>query len=72
MKPDNSVYRNLKPEFELTLAVNETCHVAEVMIKTDKPKPAEVRIFLSDDKVNWTSVGKFGQQSDDLMKYLFV
>ena len=72
MKPDNSVYRNLKPEFELTLADNETCHVAEVMIKTDKPKPAEVRIFLSDDKVNWTSVGKFGQQSDDLMKYLFV
>jgi hypothetical protein len=65
---DHAVYRNLKPEFKFNLCDGEMCHVAEVIIKTDKPKPAEARISLSNDCTNWTQPSKFSAQSEDIMK----
>ena len=68
LKADQTVYRNLKPEFEIVLYDGEACHIAEVIIKTDKPKPQDIRIFLSTDKTNWSTPFKFSAQPEDTMK----
>lgn len=69
-KNDQSIYRTLSPEFEINLCDGETCHVAEIIIKTDKPKPGEIRVSISNDKTNWMPVAKFTGTGEEVLKYI--
>lgn len=68
LKEGPVVYRTLKPEFDLNLFDGNICHVAEVLIRTDKPKPGEIRISISNDRQTWHKLGKFPPGSDDVTK----
>jgi hypothetical protein len=70
LKPDNSIYRNLKPEIEFNLCNNEVCHIAEIIVKADKPKPGETKVFTSMDKKIWTLIGRFGAQFEETQKLI--
>ena len=70
MTPDHSVYRNLKPEFDLNLCQGEMCHIAEVIVKTDKPKAGETRVSISNDLKTWTQILKAGAKEDDVLKFI--
>lgn len=69
LKDDSSLYRNLKPEFELSLCNGEECHIAEIILKTDKPQPAEMIVMFSQDGEHWKDNIKFSISAEESQKY---
>ena len=56
LKNDNSVYRTLTPNIDLTLNSGGTCFVAELILFSGDCGPADIEVYISNMLDKWTFV----------------